>query len=247
VARLLDRMDADGIDLDWEYPAVPGYPGHPFRPADRHHFTLLVRELREALGQGREITFAAGGTRQCLVEGFEWDSIMTVVDRVHLMSYDLVHGYSTTTGHHTPLFATADQRLSVQSGVELLDSLGVPPSQVVIGAAFYSRVFAHEPPTDHGLHQPGRFSHGIMHRAMDTTVVAHKGWELFRDEVAKAPYAYHATDSLFVTYDDTLSVAGKARYVREHHLGGIMFWQLLDDKPQGGLLDATYRALRQVE
>ena len=105
VRALLERTWTDGIDLDWEYPAVQGPPGHLFQPVDRHNFTLLVRELRTSLGSSYEISFAAGGTDECLVQGFEWDSLVPLVDRVHIMSYDLVHGYSDSTGHHTPLFS----------------------------------------------------------------------------------------------------------------------------------------------
>ena len=50
VLELLKRFDADGIDLDWEYPAIPGYPEHRYVPEDKQHFTLLVRELRQVLG-----------------------------------------------------------------------------------------------------------------------------------------------------------------------------------------------------
>jgi chitinase len=244
VKALLKRTWADGIDLDWEYPAVQGFPGHPFADADRHNFTLLVRELRRELGEGYEITFAAGGTDECLVRGFEWDSVMAVVDRVHVMTYDLVHGHSTRTGHHTPLYPVPGQRLSADHAVQLLTGLGVARDRIVIGAAFYGRVFKDVPPQDNGLFQPGTFSHAVPHRAMDTTITAAKGWTLLRDEVAAAPYGYHAQRRELITYDDAGSVATKARYVRDQGLGGIMFWQLRDDATRDGLLDAIHRALR---
>lgn len=49
VKALLDRFALDGIDLDWEYPAIEGYPGHRYAPEDRHNFTLLLRNLRNIL------------------------------------------------------------------------------------------------------------------------------------------------------------------------------------------------------
>src|SRR5688500_12023135 len=37
----------DGLDLDWEYPTVAGFPGHKYSPADKKNFTRLVQELRK--------------------------------------------------------------------------------------------------------------------------------------------------------------------------------------------------------
>jgi chitinase len=234
----------DGIDLDWEYPAVQGPPGHAFAPEDQHNFTLLVKELRRVLGPQYEISFAAGGTDECLTKGFEWDSVMTYVDRVHIMSYDLVHGYSTATGHHTPLFDSKGQASSADHAVRTLLARGVPLKKIVIGSAFYARIFKEVAAQDHGLYKPGQFDHTIPFSAMDTTITEAKGWTWYRDEKAKAPYAYNPGTREFLTCDDATSVIMKARYVNEMGLGGIMFWQLVDDERKGGLLDAMHRALR---
>ncbi|MCC7501505.1 MAG: glycoside hydrolase [Flavobacteriales bacterium] len=242
--KLLKRTWADGIDLDWEYPAVQGPQGHLFAPEDRRNFTLLVQELRRSLGPKAEVSFAVGGTEACIVKGFEWDSVMVQVDRVHIMSYDLVHGFSRHTGHHTALFPVKEQSLSAARAVQVLDSLQVPRSKVVIGAAFYARFWKQVPAKDNGLFQPGVFSHTRTTSALDTVVTEAKGWRVLRDEKAQAPYAYRSATKEFVTYDDAESVAAKARYVRSEGLGGIMFWQLADDKRKNGLLQAIHDALR---
>lgn len=244
VRELLKRTWTDGIDLDWEYPAVQGPEGHHFAQQDKRNFTLLVQELKRELGPKYEISFAVGGTDECLMKGFEWDSIMPAVDRVHIMSYDLVHGNSVTTGHHTPLFSVKGQRASADRAVHLLDSLRVPRNKVVIGAAFYARIFKNVEPKNNGLFQPGQYSRSLSCSAIDTTITEANGWVLLRDEKAAAPYAYRPSSSEFITYDDSLSIVAKSRYVRENGLGGIMFWQLIDDKNRGGLLDAMHRGLR---
>ncbi|MEO8067231.1 MAG: glycosyl hydrolase family 18 protein [Flavobacteriales bacterium] len=246
VLALLKRTWTDGIDLDWEYPAVEGPPGHRFAEVDRHNFTLLVHELRKTLGDRFEISFAVGGTDECVLKGFEWDSIMPLVDRVHIMSYDLVHGYSTATGHHTPLYSSKQQYLSADRSVRLLDSLHVPMEKVVIGAAFYARVFKGVPATNNGLYQMGTFSHTISCSAIDTTIAVAKGWVTERDEQCKAAYVYNAGLQQFLTYDDPVSIAEKARYVVDHKLGGIMFWQLRDDVTKSGLMQVMHDALRRA-
>lgn len=243
VLVLLQRHEVDGIDLDWEYPAVQGPPGHAWSPADREHFTELVRALRRVLGQRYEISFAAGGTDECL-HAFDYVAVMPLVDRMHVMSYDLVHGYSTRTGHHTPLRSSPGQPLSADHAVHLLDSLGVPRRQIVIGAAFYARVFKDVPPENNGLFQPGSFAHSIPGHKLSFSITPANGWQVHRDEIAEARYAYNASQRLFVTFDDVISVAAKANYVRTKGLGGIMFWQLADDRKGGGLLNAMHQALR---
>jgi chitinase len=48
---------------------------------------------------------------------------------------------------------------------------------------------------------------------------------------------YNPDKKLFVTYDDTMSVRLKTRYAIDKRLGGVMFWQLPEDKFTDGLLD----------
>lgn len=46
----------------------------------------------------------------------------------------------------------------------------------------------------------------------------------------------------FITYEDARAVKEKTEYVLKLGLGGIMFWQLAQDKSPGGLLDAIHEA-----
>ncbi|TDN39893.1 glycoside hydrolase [Hymenobacter sp. UV11] len=244
VKQVLQQTHTDGLDLDWEYPAIAGPPGHRFAPEDRHNFTLLVQTLRATLGRQYEISFAAGGFPAYLRHSVEWPAVMAVVDRVHLMSYDLVNGYSTRTGHHTPLYATPQQRESVAEGVRFLDSVGVAPRQVVIGAAFYARVFGQVAPAANGLYQRGRFRRAVNYRDFGDSLSAGQGFRQYWDSTAQAPYAYNARRREFATFDNARSLQLKARYARAKHLGGVMFWELTGDVPQHGLLDALAQAAR---
>lgn len=242
VKQVLAATHTDGIDLDWEYPAIAGPPGHRFAPEDRHNFTLLVQALRAALGPTYEISFAAGGYPEYLKKSVEWTAVMPLVNRVNLMSYDLVNGYSTTTGHHTPLYSTTRQIPSVDNGVRFLDSVGVAPGKIVIGAAFYARVFSGVAAANQGLYQAGKFKQAFDYRTFADSLSATRGFVTHWDAVAQAPYAYSATRQEFASFDDEKSIRLKTRYARDKHLGGIMFWELTGDKPTHGLLDALYQA-----
>ncbi len=241
VRDLNTYFGTDGIDLDWEYPAIEGFPGHAFVPGDKPAFTQLIKQLRRKLGNSHEISFAAGGFTKFIDSAVEWKKVMKKVDRVNLMSYDLVSGFSTISGHHTPLYSTPLQKESTDNGVKLMLAAGVPADKIVIGAAFYGRLFEVTDTTGNGLYLPGKFSHGFSFRRGNDTLSAANGFVQYWDSIAHAPYAFNRQRKLLATYDDSLSVQYKTKYVISNNLNGIMFWQLADDAFSNGLLHAIDR------
>ena len=238
--RILEDFNADGIDLDWEYPAVENFPGHPFKPEDKQNFTALVAELRETLGEDYEISFAAPGFDRFILNSVEWDKVMPLVDNLNLMSYDMVSGGSTMTGHHTGLFSIPSQRLSADYSLKFLDSIGVPKEKIVIGAAFYARVWQDVPSINNGLSQPGKFKQSVLYKDLDAFQEQNPGFKKYYDTIAQAPYLYNEEKGLFATFDDSVSIEMKTEYALRNGLGGIMFWQLSGDKSEDGLLDIIY-------
>lgn len=243
--ELLDYFQADGIDIDWEYPAVAGYPGHRYTEADKHNFTLLIQELRKKLGKKAEISFAAGGTKNCIDSCFEWKKVMPLVDRVNLMSYDLVSGYATQSGHHTPLFSTPQQQLSADWAINEMIKVGVPPQKIALGAAFYSRIFQNTTDANQGLYQPTKFLSGVSYKNFPDQFTVEKGFQYYWDDVAKAPYYYNAASKQLVTFDDPKSIALKTKYVVDRKLNGIMFWELTDDAYSNGLVEVIAETLKK--
>ena len=61
VRATADYFHVDGLDLDWEYPVVQGFPGHPRSPDDKRNFTLLLEEIRRESADDFLLTFASGG------------------------------------------------------------------------------------------------------------------------------------------------------------------------------------------
>lgn len=228
---------SDGIDLDWEYPAVAGFPGHKFTPEDRDNFTALIKRLRKTLGKKYEISFAAGVSKKILETGIDWKKVMKMVNRVNLMTYDLAGAGSTKTGHHTLLYSTAQQPVSTDYAVNYLIGLGVPANKLVIGAAFYGKVWDNVANAANGLYQPARFKSTLNYRDMVSQFTSANGYNSFWDDTAKAPFLYNSTQKLYVTYDDKRSVQLKTQYAIDKNLNGIMFWQLAGDNYKDGLLD----------
>lgn len=245
VKSLSDYFGSDGIDLDWEYPSIEGYPGHKFMAEDKSNFTSLVTTLREVLGRKSTITFAAGGFQTFLDHAVDWDAVMPEVNYVNLMTYDLVSGFSTVTGHHSALYSTPSQKESTDNCVQSLLNKGVPAKKMIIGAAFYARTWEGVSPSNNGLYQSGKFKYFIGYNQFPEGISEKSGYTMYWDSTAHAPYAYNAAEKSYATFDNIKSMEEKSHYVLKHKLGGIMFWQLGHDSSKDGLLDAINRTLKK--
>lgn len=242
VKHLSEYFKTDGIDIDWEYPTIAGFPNHQFMAQDKPDFTALMQTLRNTLGKKYEISFAAGGFEKFLQESVDWKAIAPLVDKVNLMSYDLVNGNSTVTGHHTPLYSTPEQIESADNAVRFFDSIHFPLNKVVIGAAMYGRIFNVNNDAMNGLYQPGSFDHGISFKNFNLDSMKQQGYVYYWDDTAKAPYMYNRAAKKLFSYDNEKSMSLKTKYAINKGLNGIMFWQLGDDKTSNGLLDAIDKA-----
>lgn len=242
---LFKQYGIDGLDLDWEYPAIEGYPGHKYDTADKNNFTELIKALRQEMGNDYLLTFAAGGFIKYLEESVDWDSVMPLADFVNLMTYDLVGGYATITGHHTPLRSYRPGQEATDKCVNWLLKKNVAANKLIIGAAMYARVWEQVPDTNHGLYQPGKFKQGVAFADFKKYFSDSSGYKYYWDRKAKAPYQYNATKKLFATLDDKRSVRKKAQFVKRKKLGGIMFWELAQDALTGGLIEVMYKVLKR--
>lgn len=247
--RAVKEHGFDGIDLDWEYPCY-GEAGIESSPDDKTNFTLLLKAIREALDrQGAlderhySLTIAAGAD-QYYVDGTEMDKVQQYLDFVQLMTYDMRGGFQVLTGHHTNLYTpTGDLfRISVDASVKMFMKAGVPKEKIVIGAAFYSRMWKQVPNRNNGLHQmagtTGTYGPGFDGLVSD--YIGKNGYTRFWDDEAKAPYLFNG--DTFISYDDEESIRHKCDYIKKHGLAGIMFWEYGCDRTHR-LLDAIHRGL----
>jgi len=232
-ANIIESFKADGIDLDWEYPGISGFPGHDYKPEDRENFTDLVVQLRKYMKEGDILSFAAGASTRFFENSVEWDKVMPLVDNVNLMTYDFYGSGSSKTGHHTALSSNEFQDRSAESSIEALINLGVNPKQIFIGGAFYIKTFKNVENINNGLNQNAEWNR--TYNQMDFEDLR-SNFNFYWDSLANAPYAYDSINKIFATFDDHKSIKLKSQYALENNLGGIMFWQLMNDKKQNGLL-----------
>jgi chitinase len=245
VVRILKETNTDGIDLDWEYPAIEGFPGHAYTAADKTNFTALLQELRQQMGNRYELSFAAGGFTKFLEQSIEWEKVFPLIDRVNLMTYDLINGYSTITGHHTALYSNPQQQETTANCVNWLMQNGYPAHKLVIGAAFYARIWENVPAQNNGLYQPGKFKEAIDYKDYGKHFATAAGFQSYWDEQTKATWLYHPAKKEFATFDDAKSIQAKVDFMKQKQLGGIMFWELKCDAYENGLLEALHQAIVQ--
>ncbi len=112
--------------------------------------------------------------------------------------------------------------------------------KILLGVPFYGREWGEVQDVKHGLFQVGKVIPGAYapYSAIEANMLgAGQGFTRYWDDAAKAPYLYNADKHIFVSYEDPESLTGKCKYVREHKLGGVMFWDYFGD-PEEKLLKA---------
>ncbi|MBE5967696.1 MAG: glycoside hydrolase family 18 protein [Lachnospiraceae bacterium] len=226
---IVQEYDLDGLDIDWEYPCfrVAGIDGSK---KDKENFTLLIEALRNTLdkAEGKKylLTIAAGGDEYFTV-CTEMDKVQKYLNYVQVMTYDLKGGFLTFTGHHTSLYSNQRDLFpaSADKAVECFLRAGVPKEKLVIGAAYYSRVWKKVPNVDHGLHQMAGTTggYGPAYHRLVRDYINKNGYTRYWDDEAKAPYLFNGKN--FISYDDEESLKAKAEYVAEKGLLGIMYWE----------------------
>ncbi len=253
VVEFVGRHQLDGLDIDWEYPGLPGAENH-FRAEDKQNYTLLIKELRARFNELEKelhrrlyITVATGASPEFLSHT-EMNKVKKYVDTVNLMAYDYYEPDSDAiTGHHAPLFTNpADpKQISDDNSVREYEKAGVPAAKIVLGVPFYAHSWGQVSALNDGLFQPGKeIPHGEASYGQGPEAMLKNGFIRYWDPIAAAPYLYNAEKQIFVSYDDPESLALKCKYVRAHKLRGIMFWDYESDST-GALLNAVNDGLNR--
>lgn len=248
---LLKKHEFDGVDLDWEYPGQRA-EDNVFRPADKDNFTLLLKDIREALNvQGEKddthyLLTIATGANQAYIDNTDLGEAHRYLDFINVMCYDFYQGWMYQTGHHANLYPSDKEKYGGNSGVEAIERhivAGVPVKKLVLGIPFYGRQWEKVPPTDVPLYTSANEGGYIISYWQILEKIKSGNYEKGYDESAKASFLWSATDSIFISYDTPKDVQLKVTYIKEKGLGGAMFWEYSLDKDQE-LLNTLYKSMK---
>ncbi len=239
---LVRKYSLDGVDLDWEYPGQ-GVAGIKYRAADKQNFTLLLQALRGRLDIASAAPGRTGGDLYTLTiasadreyfDHTEMDKLHAYLDWINVMSYDFFNSLTPTTGHHAGLYRAASASPTdrdADTSIKQHLAAGIPPEKLVLGVAFYGRGFTGVTPLNNGLNQPyERFEAAHDYSELADKLIGRQGFVRYWDDRAKAPFLWNSASRTFITYDDPQSIGIKAQYVKAQHLGGMMFWELSEDR-----------------
>ncbi|KJK51250.1 glycoside hydrolase family 18 protein [Streptomyces sp. NRRL F-4428] len=245
----------DGIDLDWEWPGSAGDTDTTYRPEDKRNFTALVKEFRTQLdayarSQKRrtkyELTAFVPTAPAKIDAGFDVRRIMRDLDFVNLQGYDFHVSGEPRTAQQSALYARGD--FSVHGTVEAWKRRGAPAHKLVVGMPFYGQGWTGVSGGGDGMGQPAAgpapatWAAGYEDYKALKKLAESGAYQVHRDR--RGGHAWLFDGTTLWTYDDPWVLRAKADYVREHRLGGAMFWSLDADTADGELMTAVDRGLR---
>ncbi|MDX3540189.1 glycoside hydrolase family 18 protein [Streptomyces sp. MB09-01] len=245
----------DGIDLDWEWPGSAGDTDTKFRPEDKRNFTELVKEFRTQLdGYAKsqrkrtryELTAFVPTAPAKIDAGFDVRRIMRDLDFVTLQGYDFHVSGESKTAQQSALYARGD--FSVDGTVDAWRLRGAPAHKLVMGMPFYGQGWTGVSGGGDGMGQPATgpapatWSAGYEDYEALKKLADSGTYQVHRDR--RGGHAWLFDGTTLWTYDDPQVLRAKTAYVREHGLGGAMFWSLDADTSDGELMTAVDRGLR---
>lgn len=209
--RVVKELALDGIDIDWEYP-TSSMANISSSPDDTENFTLLMQDIRAAIGNEKELTLATVASARYI----DFKAILPSVDFVNIMAYDM----ASAPKHHSALYPSGHSGdITSDGAVTAHLKAGVPPSKLVMGMPFYGRG------------GDGYPSFQNYNKVGNTDTQYTEKW----DEVAQVPYLADKNDTLVFGFENPRSLAIKCQYILDKDLLGGMYWDYSGDNEQGDL------------
>lgn len=217
--RVVKEYGLDGIDIDWEYPTT-SMANISSSPDDTDNFTLMMRDIRAAIGPDKLLTLATVSTARYI----DFKGILPYIDFVNIMAYDM----ASAPQHHSSLYPSeVGGELSSHQAVQAHLAAGVPADKLVMGMAFYGRGSSWT---------GGYYGYGRQDTLPQGTT---ERW----DSVGMVPYLVNEEGVMVCGFDNPRSLALKCKYIRDNNLLGGMYWEYADDNAEHELALTVANAL----
>jgi len=204
-------------------------------------------KLRESLGNDRLLTIASAAKPK-KYHGYV-SQFIKYINWINVMTYDFAGSWNSYAGLNAPLYETPNDKNgqydSDQSIRAYIDQ-GVPPSQLVIGAAFYGRTWEVKSSSNDGFNQSGNGK--VQGQASDKNkdgtwsyyalrtenvlsgeTTAKSPWRRTWRDPAMSPTVFNPNNYRYISYDDVESMRERAKYAKKMGLAGVMVWELSQD------------------
>ena len=221
-----DQYGIDGIDIDWEFPGNNS-SGEPSPSNEKNNYTLMMRELREALGTERLLTMASAASPGY----YDYRSLIGYLDFVNVMTYDM----ASPPHHHSALYrggTVGNGWLVAHESIQEHLKAGVPAEKLVMGLAFYGN----------GNADGSGSANQISLQEIENGIASGK-WTDHWDDVAKVPYVTNKSGQFVYGYDNARSLTGKCQYIVDNDLAGGMYWEYANDNLMGTERNTVYDCL----
>lgn len=211
-----EQYGIDGIDIDWEFPGSNS-SGETSPSNEKNNYTLLMRDLREALGDDLLLTMASSSSPGY----YDYPSIINYLDFVNVMTYDM----ASPPNHHSALYRGGTVgngwRVAHESIQDHLKA-GIPADRLVMGLPFYGN----------GNGDGSGSANQVSLQEIENGIAEGK-WIDHWDDVAKVPYVTNKNGQFVYGYDNARSLTGKCQYIVDNDLAGGMYWEYANDNLMG--------------
>lgn len=231
IVELINQHGFDGVDIDWE------------TPRSQYGESVLYTELMKVVhtkvkanNPNHLVTTAiTGGSNQ--PPHYNLRESGKYLDYINIMTYGMasVDGmYQNALYHrqtfHNPRFLAGrpPRNANISDSITIFKNYNVPSSKLIVGLAFYGikqlRTYDEETETYSSWTNFGSLAWEDILFELDKD-----NQRRVYDEVSQVPYIINDEGTIFISYDDPVSIKAKAEFVMANNIAGMMYWEYYHD------------------
>ncbi|CAO4364248.1 unnamed protein product [Caenorhabditis nigoni] len=243
ITSFIDEHDLDGVDIFWIWSWME----------DKLHYPKFVRELRKALNNLKSskkrtedylISIIVPPKITTIEEGYNINETLESVDFLNVLTYDYYFN-GDRIGPHSPIYGGT--RGNIDETMKHLTCKTRQPSKLNMAVPFYGTFWRNaslplRDDSDEIWKEKGEATGPFAVRWRELVQNGwHKSIARFHEK-SKTSYIWIPETKPFLTFEDERSLVEKAKYVKEHQLGGILISTIDQDDDQSTLLNVVSSA-----